>query len=96
MLLDVLSGFDELKICTAYGIDGNDTTRFPSHVEDLRRAKPVYETLPGWAEEIADCRRFDDLPNEARAYLGRVSALVGQPIEMVSVGPEREQTIVLK
>jgi adenylosuccinate synthase len=96
MLLDVLSGFDELKICTAYRIDGNETTRFPSHVEDLRRAEPVYETLRGWAEEIADCRRFDDLPKHAQSYLGRVSKLVGQPIEMVSVGPEREQTIVMQ
>ena len=62
MLLDVLSGFDELKICTAYDIDGHQTTRFPSHVEDLRRAQPVYETLPGWKEEVTDCRSFDQLP----------------------------------
>jgi adenylosuccinate synthase len=96
MLLDVLSGFDELKICTAYKIDGRQTTQFPSHVDDLRRAEPVYETLPGWREEINDCRAFDKLPANARNYLRRVSDLVGQPIEMVSVGPERDQTIVLK
>jgi adenylosuccinate synthase len=95
MLLDVLAGFDELKICTAYRIEGKETSRFPSHVDDLRRAEPVFETLPGWPEEIADCRAFGDLPPNARAYLGRVSELVGQPIEMVSVGPEREQTIVV-
>jgi adenylosuccinate synthase len=96
MLLDVLSGFDELKICTAYRIDGQETTRYPSHVDDLRRAKPVFETLPGWSEEIFDCRTHEELPKNARAYLRRVSELVGQPIEMVSVGPEREQTIVIK
>ena len=96
MLLDVLSGFDELKICTAYKIDGRQTTQFPSHVDDLRRAEPVFESLPGWREEINDCRAFDKLPANAQAYLRRISQLVGQPIEMVSVGPEREQTIVVK
>jgi adenylosuccinate synthase len=96
MLLDVLSGFEELKICTAYDIDGHQTTRFPSHVDDLRRAQPVYETLPGWKEEVPHCRSFEQLPANARAYLRRVSELVGQPIEMVSVGPERDQTIVIK
>jgi adenylosuccinate synthase len=95
MLLDVLSGLEELRICTAYRIDGKETTRFPGHVDDLRRIEPVYETLPGWREEIADCRRFDELPANARAYLGRVSKLVGQPIGMISVGREREQTIAL-
>jgi adenylosuccinate synthase len=96
MLLDVLSGFEELKICIAYDIDGHQTTRFPSHVDDLRRAQPIYETLPGWKEEVTGCRSFDHLPANARAYLGRVSELVGQPIEMVSVGPERDQTIVVR
>jgi adenylosuccinate synthase len=95
MLLDVLSGFDELKICTAYKIDGRQTTQFPSHVDDLRRAEPVYETLPGWREEINNCRAFGKLPANSRAYLRRISELVGQPIEMVSVGPEREQTILV-
>jgi adenylosuccinate synthase len=95
MLLDVLSGFDELKICTAYKIDGRQTTQFPSHVDDLRHAEPVFETLPGWREEINHCRAFDKLPANARAYLRRISELVGQPIEMVSVGPERDQTILV-
>jgi adenylosuccinate synthase len=95
MLLDVLSGFDELKICTAYKIDGRQTTQFPSHVDDLRRVESVFETLPGWREEITDCRSFDKLPANARSYLRRVSELVGQPIEMVSVGPERDQTILI-
>jgi adenylosuccinate synthase len=96
MLLDVLSGFDELKICTAYTVNGKQTTQYPSHVDDLRRVEPVYEMLPGWKEEITGCRSYSDLPANARAYLARVSELVGQPIEMVSVGPEREQTIVVR
>lgn len=93
MLLDVLSGLDELKICTAYEIDGRRTTQFPSHVDDLRKVKPVYETLPGWQEEITEVRELDDLPANARAYLDRISELAGAPVEMVSVGPARDQTI---
>jgi adenylosuccinate synthase len=95
MLLDVLSGLDELKICTAYEIDGKASARFPSHVDDLRRAEPVYETVPGWKEEITGCRSYGDLPANAQAYLRRISELVKQPIGLVSVGPERDQTIVV-
>jgi len=91
----VLSGLKELKICTAYSIDGKQTKRFPSHVDDLRRVEPVYETVPGWPEEIADCRSYDQLPANSRSYLKRISELVGQPISMVSVGPERDQTIIV-
>jgi adenylosuccinate synthase len=96
MLLDVLSGLDELKICIAYELDGKQIRRFPSHVDDIRRVVPVYETLPGWKEEVTGCRVFTELPKNARSYLGRISELVGRPIEMVSVGPERDQTIVVK
>jgi adenylosuccinate synthase len=93
MLLDVLSGLDELKICTYYELDGVKSARFPSHVDDLRRVKPVYETLPGWQEELTGIRELDDLPDNARAYLDRISELTGAPVDMVSVGPKREQTI---
>jgi adenylosuccinate synthase len=93
MMLDVLSGLDELKICTAYEIDGRRVTDFPSHVDDLRRVVPVYETLPGWSEEICDVRRFEDLPPNARQYLDFVSQWVNCPVGIVSVGPGREQTI---
>jgi adenylosuccinate synthase len=94
MLLDVLSGLKEIKICTAYEIDGKQIKHFPSHVDDIRRVKPVYESLAGWSEEVTACRTMDELPANARAYLRRIGELVGQPIEMVSVGPERDQTIV--
>lgn len=95
MLLDVLSGLESIQVCTAYEIDGKTSARFPSHVDDLRRAKPVYETLPGWKEEITGCRTYEALPANARAYLRRIGELVKQPVGMVSVGPEREQTIVV-
>jgi adenylosuccinate synthase len=96
MLLDVLSGLAEIKICTAYELGGQEITAFPSHVDDLRQVKPVYETVPGWKEEITTCRSADSLPANAQAYLSRISQLVGRPIEMVSVGPERDQTIVFQ
>lgn len=95
MLLDVLSGLDEIKICTAYEIDGEQTTAFPSHVDDLRRVKPVYETVAGWREDVTGCRSMDDFPPAALAYLDRVSELVGRPVSLVSVGPGRDQTILL-
>ena len=94
MLLDVPSLLPELQICTAYEIDGRRTTDFPSHVDDLRRVVPIYETMPGWQEEITHIRRIEDLPAAARDYLDRISELVGRPAEVVSVGPDREQTIL--
>ena len=96
MLLDVLSGFDELKICTAYEIDGKRTNIFPSHVDEIRKVKPIYETVPGWQEDITAARILDDLPQAARDYLDRIAELVGVPVEMVSVGPDRSQTIPVR
>ena len=94
MLLDVLSGLKELKVCTAYEIDGQRTMDFPSHVDQLRKAQPVYETLPGWEEDIQDVRNLEDLPLAARKYLDFISQYVGRPFTFVSVGPERKQTIL--
>jgi len=95
MLLDVLSGFKELHVCTAYEIDGRRTTDFPAHVEDLRSAKCVYETLPGWEEEITEIINYDALPENAKKYVRRLSELLARPVAMVSVGPDRKQTIIL-
>ncbi len=95
MLLDVLDEMDEIKICTAYEIDGRRVTQFPSHTEDLRRARPVLEALPGWRQDVTGIRRLEDLPVAARNYLGRLSQLIHLPVEVVSVGPDREQTIFL-
>ena len=93
MLLDVLSTFDTLNICTAYELDGQRIHAFPSLSEDLRRVKPVYETLPGWSEDISGVRKFEDLPANALKYIKRIVELIGKPVELVSVGPDREQTI---
>jgi adenylosuccinate synthase len=93
MLLDVLTGFEELQICTAYEIRGERTQRFPSHVDDLRAAIPVYESLPGWKEDVSSVRTVEDLPLAARRYLARIGELAGAPVDTVSVGPERTQTI---
>ncbi len=95
MLLDVLTGLEEVKICEAYDIDGERTTDFPSQVETLSTAKPVYRVLPGWNEDITGARRLEDLPQEARRYLDTVSELLETPVEIVSVGPDREQTILV-
>ena len=95
MLLDVLSGIPELKICTAYELDGDRTTYFPSDAYLLERVKPVYETLPGWNDDITAARKLSDLPAAARRYLDRVTELVGLRASVVSVGPDREQTIMV-
>jgi len=93
MLLDVLSALPEIQICTAYELDGERTERFPDHVERLRRVKPIYESLPGWQREISEVRRLSDLPVNARKYLDRLAEVVGRPVEIVSVGPDRKQTM---
>ncbi len=92
--MDILSGLDELKLATAYNIDGELFAFPPVTNEQLERAKPVYETLPGWSEDISNCRRFDDLPSAARDYIKRVAQLCDAPINMVSVGPERDQLVM--
>ncbi|MCA8999442.1 MAG: adenylosuccinate synthase, partial [Planctomycetaceae bacterium] len=95
MLLDVLSKLDELKVCVAYEIRGERTTNFPSHIEDLSIAKPVYRTLPGWKKDITGVRRLEDFPKEARVYLDTVSELLESEIGFVSIGPDREQTVTI-
>ena len=94
MLLDVLSGFDELKICTRYRLpDGTETDRFIPDAEQLATVEPVYEVLPGWREEIVDATDRAVLPEAARAFLDRIETIVGVPVAIVSVGPDRAQTL---
>ncbi len=93
MLLDVLSGLPELKLCVAYDIDGDRRTHFPSDAYELERCQPVYETIPGWTEDITTARKLSDLPAAARRYIDRVAELVELPVSVVSVGPDRAQTI---
>lgn len=91
--MDILSGFDELKLATAYEIDGVRSDHPPVTNEQLERATAVYETLPGWTEDISGCRTFAQLPAAAQQYVQRVSALCEVPINMISVGPERDQLV---
>jgi len=94
MLLDVLSKIDDLQICEAYEIDGERTVDFPSQIDDLAKAKPIYRKLPGWKKDITGVKKMADFPKEARAYIDTVGELVGAPVEIVSIGPDREQTVV--
>jgi adenylosuccinate synthase len=95
MLLDVLAGFDELRLCTHYRLpDGSVTDRFIPDAHRLSEVEPIYETLPGWTEEIDETTDLAHLPANARAYLGRIEELLGLPVEIVSVGPERAQTLL--
>ncbi|MHB9037480.1 MAG: adenylosuccinate synthase [Armatimonadota bacterium] len=94
-LLDVFDQMDTVKICTHYEIDGKPTRDFPTDVEVLKKAVPVYEEMPGWKSDISEVKLFADLPVETRNYLARLSELIEAPICMVSVGRRRDQTIVL-
>ncbi|OFX13167.1 MAG: adenylosuccinate synthase [Armatimonadetes bacterium RBG_16_58_9] len=94
-LLDVLSGFDTLKICTAYDIEGRRVHDFPSAAAVLAKAIPIYEEMPGWDEDISQVRSFHDLPASARRYVERIAHLIEAPICMVSVGRRRDQSIIL-
>ena len=96
MLLDVLSGLDELRIAVAYELDGRRLDYFPSDAFLLERCKPVYETLPGWSQDVSGARRPADLPAAARRYIDRLSELLGLPASIVSVGPDRAQTIDMR
>lgn len=93
MMLDVLSHFQEIQVCTAYEIDGQRTDRFPCDAATLRKAKPIYETIPGWNTDVTEARSLSDLPEKAHRYLARIGELVGVPVKVISVGPDRQQTI---
>ncbi|MFW0760867.1 adenylosuccinate synthase [Staphylococcus cohnii] len=94
--IDVLTGLKEVKICTAYELDGKEITEYPANLKDLQRCKPIFETLPGWTEDVTGCRSLDELPDNARRYLERISELCDVQISIFSVGPDRNQTNLLK
>jgi adenylosuccinate synthase len=96
MLLDVLSDLDEVKICTAYQLEGDRIDQFPGDSFLLARCTPIYETLPGWKQDVSGMRRLADLPAGARRYIDRLAELIGLPVAIVSVGPDRAQTILAK
>ena len=93
--VDVLTGLDEIKICTAYELNGEKIYHYPASLKELSACKPVYETLPGWKEDITNCKTLEDLPENARNYIHRIQDLVGVKVSTFSVGPDREQTNVL-
>ncbi|MFO8083657.1 MAG: adenylosuccinate synthase [Desulfobacterales bacterium] len=93
--LDVLGGLSPLNICTAYEYRGKTMNHFPADLNILAKCKPVYEEHPGWNEDISKIKLFDELPENARKYLKRIEKLTQTPIEIVSVGPGRDETIVL-
>ncbi len=93
MMMDVLAHFDELKVCVAYELDGKRLDTFPAHADQLRRCKPIYETIPGWNQPVDDVRQVSDFPSGALDYVKRIEELVGIPVGVLSVGPDRAQTI---
>lgn len=95
--LDVLDGLPNLMICKAYRDPetGRETTAFPANTHALSKLQPVYEVMPGWQGTVKNARTVDELPKEAKAYLKRIAELTGAPISIISVGPERDQTIIL-
>ncbi|WP_085060079.1 adenylosuccinate synthase [Staphylococcus haemolyticus] len=94
--IDVLTGLDTVKICTAYELDGKEITEYPANLDQLRRCKPIFEELPGWEEDITGCRTLEELPDNARKYLERISELCNVRISIFSVGPDRDQTNLLE
>jgi adenylosuccinate synthase len=96
MKLDVLSGLKEIKICTAYELDGQKITEYPVSPGDLARARPIYESLNGWSEDLTTARSVKDLPKTTQDYIQFVGQKLATPIDVASVGPGREQTLWLK
>jgi adenylosuccinate synthase len=93
--LDVLDPFPAIQVCTSYTIDGKTVETPPASIGAFNRAVPVYEEMPGWQADSTGARRFDELPQNAQRYVKRLGQLIGRPIEIVSVGPEREQVIIV-
>jgi adenylosuccinate synthase len=93
--LDGLDGVSDIRVCTAYDLDGERLTEPPATVDQMARCTPVYETLPGWNSDITAARKVTDLPKNARAYLDRMTELTGIPVSLIGVGPDREQTLVV-
>jgi adenylosuccinate synthase len=93
--LDLLTGFPELKICTAYEVDGERVDYFPSQVETLEQCRPIFETFPGWDEPLMGARGWADLPANAQAYVRRLEVLLEAPVQLIGVGEAREEIVQL-
>ncbi|MGV6816619.1 MAG: adenylosuccinate synthase [Thiotrichales bacterium] len=94
--LDVLDGLDTLRLCVGYRMNGEETDATPLHADDYQMIEPIYEDLPGWQESTVGATDYEQLPDNARRYLARIEEIVGAPIHIISTGPDRAETIVLK
>ncbi|BEP30405.1 adenylosuccinate synthase [Helicovermis profundi] len=94
MLLDVLSGFDKIKICTSYKYEDKIIHDYPASLKVLEKCQPVYEEFDGWNEDITSCTSYEELPENAKKYIERLEELVGVPAKIISIGPKRSQTII--
>ena len=94
--LDVLTGWEKIPVCVAYEVDGKRVEELPASQSDFHHAKPIYEYLPGWNENITKARTFEELPANARAYVKYLEEISGAPMSAIGVGPGRDETIVLK
>jgi adenylosuccinate synthase len=94
--LDVLTGWEQIPVCVAYEIDGERVEELPSSQTDFHHAKPIYEYLPGWVEDISKARKLEDLPANARAYIKFLEDISGAPMSAIGVGPGRDETIVVR
>ncbi len=93
MHLDTLTGLKKINICRAYKINGKETTFFPANIDRLAQASPVYETVPGWDDALAEANDFNDLPANAQSFIRLIEEMIKVPITIIGVGPERKQTI---
>ena len=94
--LDVLDGMEEVRVCIGYRVEGELCDLLPVGAEDTARCEPVYESLPGWQDSTVGIRNYQDLPQRARTYLERIQSILGVPIDMISTGADRDETIVLR
>jgi adenylosuccinate synthase len=94
--LDVLTGWEKIPVCVAYEIDGKKVDELPSSQTDFHHAKPIYEYLPGWSEDISNAKSINELPSNARSYVKYLEEISGAPMSAIGVGPGRDQTIVVK
>ncbi|HBM74050.1 MAG TPA: adenylosuccinate synthase, partial [Clostridiaceae bacterium] len=92
--IDTLSGLDKIKACVGYELDGKAIEHFPASLDDLARCKPIYEEFEGWDDTIKKARKFEDLPSGAKKYIKRIEDLTEAKVSIISVGPNRDETIL--
>jgi adenylosuccinate synthase len=94
--LDILSGFETVKVATSYKLDGEEIGYVPMNTFEFDRVEPVYKEMPGWSGDLRTCRKLEDLPKEARSYLDFMEEFTQTPAAILSVGPDRDETIIVK